>query len=208
MKMNARLQKISEGQMSNIMDAFRKIVKGEMMSIAYVSAPKLPKKNPFYMDCYKETRITCMGGVNYGNSINNALKRNGIEGQTFEVASMSGKRHIDDYIAVALKDETQFYLCLQKVRGNDAKSVYKHIDGREFTKEEIEAIKPYIQKSESAKQEGYGLFGDKQIKPFQIKVENLLWFKQGELACVNEDACGQGVIVIIEEGKECTQVRK
>ena len=198
MKKNARLQEVTENQIENIKNAFRKVVKGEMLRLAYVSAPNLPKKNPFYMDCYKECYLTCMGGVNYSNSVNNALKRNGIE-QTFTAASMVGKHHIDEFIAVANKDNTQFYLCLQKVKGNEENFTYKHIDGREFTKEELEVIKPYIEKNDSYKQEGYGLFGNKQIKPFQIKVENLLWFKQGELQCVNEEVCNGGVVVIIEQ---------
>jgi len=198
MKTNARNQQISDNQINNIINSFRKVVKGEMLCISYVSAPKLPKKNPFYGDCYKESVINCMGGVNYANSINKAFKRNGIEGQTFEVAGMVGKHHIDDFIAVADKDETQFYLCLQKVRGNNATTIYKHIDGRKFTKEEFEVIKPYVEHSSSAKQESVGLYGESQIKPFQIKAENLLFFKQGELFCVNEEA-KESVVVIIEK---------
>lgn len=161
-----------------VINAARKLVRGEFVSLVYMTEPSMRKtNNPFLNDCIKVTSIVCQAGISYGNSLENAT------GEKQEIEPMRGKHHIDWIIAQADKDENQYYICLQKVRGAKCVAKYFHKDGTMYTASEIEALQSFFyEKADSPKQQGMGLFGEMQKKPFQVKIENVISMQQGEFS--------------------------
>ena len=157
-----------------IMDAARKIVRGQFLSITYMSEPQMRKtNNPFLGDCVKVTLQVLQLGVSYKNSVENR------SGEAFVPQAMSGKHHIDEFIAQSNKDENQYYLCLQVVNFAKCESKYFHKDGTPYTATEVEAVKAFFPaKYESKTQAAVGLTGEEQVKPFQVKIENVLRLSQ------------------------------
>lgn len=160
---------------TEIIEAAHKIVKGEFVNIIYMSEPSMRKTaNPFVGDCVKVTNIVCQAGVSYGNSLENRT------GEKQEVEPMRGKHHIDWIIAQADKDPNQLYICLQRVAGAKTEAKYFHKDGTAYTSAEVEALKGFFyEKAESPKQAAMGLVGKAQVQPFQVKIENVIFIKQG-----------------------------
>lgn len=158
-----------------ISEAAHKTIKGRLVGLVYMTEPSMTKtNNPFVGDCIKVTHISCQCGVDYGNSLENRT------GERQEVEPMRGKHHIDGYIAQADKDPSQYYLCLQKVENETDKSFYFHKDGTPFTEDETALVKTFLTvKKDSPKQNGMGLYGKAQAKPFQVKLENVIKIVQG-----------------------------
>lgn len=159
----------------NIMEASRKLNRGEFVNIIYMSEPSMRKtNNPFVGDCIKVTNIVCQAGVSYSNSLENRT------GNKQEVEPMRGKHHIDWIIAQSDKDPQQYYICLQRVANAKTNSMYFHKNGDLYTTEEVVELKSFFyEKKDSPKQESIGLVGKDQVQPFQVKLENIISIKQG-----------------------------
>lgn len=165
-----------EININEVMEAAQSLVRGEFAYFEIVTIPSMRKtNNPFIGDCLKFTKIDCQCGVNYKKSLES---HSGV--QDIEVEPMSGKHHISWIIAQSNTNPNQYYLCLQKVTGAYQVEEYRHLDGTPYTDVETAYLESFLyEKKDSPKQVGLGLVGEKQRKPFQPKLENVLLMKQG-----------------------------
>lgn len=167
-RVNALGAKVNQ---SEILNAARRIVRGRFVGITYMTIPSNMRKtnNPFVGDCIKVVRQVVKEGTNYGDTVE---KRSG---ETFVPQKMSGKHHIDHFVAQADKDADQYYICFQYVECESVESRFFHIDGTPYTDAETALVKTFIpEHKESNTQAKVGLHGKDQVKVFQVKAENIL----------------------------------
>lgn len=89
--------------------------------------------------------------------------------------------YYNDFILQSISNHDQFYLSL----GSRPTTRYYTtwlVDGREATPEEIEALMPflYTHSEEDARQTQRGIPPEKQYRPWQVKLENIVEIRQGE----------------------------
>ena len=146
--------------------------------------PKMNKRgNPYFG---RVRAIKCMVNVAVGRDYENTVHRvaertEGADASNFVAAAPSGMVwETYPYILRSIKDPSQKYLRLTK-NGNTTVSTTYMVDGREATKSEEAEIKAFIPKhGESAKQAACGIAAEDQVKPFAIKVENIVSLYQGD----------------------------
>lgn len=89
--------------------------------------------------------------------------------------------YYNDFILQSISNPDQFYLSL----GSRPTTRYYTtwlVDGREATPKEIEALLPflYTHSKEDARQSARGIPPEKQYRPWQVKLENIVEIRQGE----------------------------
>ena len=136
--------------------------------------------NPFVNRVKKVTTYTnAILGVDYQNVVNNRLERNGHEAN-YQSEAPKGKKHYNAFFYVSSDGET-YYLKIGMYKNTTAKSTYI-IDGHEATKDEIEALKPFLQTHTASvtKQAEAGLDEANQYKIVAPKAQNVVSVKLGD----------------------------
>lgn len=161
---------------NNIINQVSKMNKGIFgVEILTETEPAMRKtNNPFVGRVKKLTHyVNAILGVEYQNVVNNRLTRNGNEAN-YQSEAPKGKKHYNAFFYQSLDGET-FYLKIGMYKNTACKSTYR-IDGHEATKEELEALKPFLQtKSNNVqKQQEAGLNETEQYHIVAPKASNVL----------------------------------
>ena len=146
--------------------------------------PKMNKRgNPYFGRVRAIKYMTNVAvGRDYENAVHRVAERTeGADASNFAAAAPSGMEwEVYPYILRGIKDPSQKYLRLTRNGNTTSRTTYM-VDGREATAAETEAIKAFIPKhGESAKQAACGIAAEDQVKPFAIKVENIVTIYQGD----------------------------
>lgn len=155
-------------------------------TITTLTSVKMNKRgNP-----YKDTPIlkyavrNCQFGYNYENAVNNHIERAGGE-REFKAESLPWGEWIVPNKTIGFKGNVygRFYVLPNAV----VKSAYI-IDGRVATKEEEAIIKSFeTNRVSSSRQEEKGLAERAQVKPYTLKLENILKVVWGGNEWVSEE---------------------
>ena len=108
----------------------------------------------------KESKVLAIIHANYGNSIDNALERAGIDPDEadFDVAEHSWAENVDGAPLVQHRYSGKYYLALHVQRTMQERPVYRWVDtGQELNEDELEDLQNYLPKKSSKKQEDAGL---------------------------------------------------
>lgn len=162
-----------------------------IVSIDYVSSIRMNKggrsqSNTLYgHDVVRYNRTQLQIGNIYENSVNNRSEKECGE-RTFETEEMKGFKWVRFPYILTNTNETQLYVRFYKMK-NAHKESYVVVDGHIANDDEMAVIKEYEVKSNyfSAKQAENGLT-ENQVKPFNIKVENILRLSVNGVEIVGE----------------------
>lgn len=131
--------------------------------------------NPFMGRVTKVTHyIDAILGVDYQNTVNRRLAKNGLEAN-YKSETPKGKKHFNDFFYQSLNDEDVFYLKIGIYKNTITSSTY-FVDGHEATQSELEHLKTFLQtKSNNVqKQQDAGLANEQQYHIVAPKVSNVV----------------------------------
>ena len=137
--------------------------------------------NPFVGRVTKVTHyIDGVLGVDYQNTVNRHLAKNGLEAN-YQSEAPKGKKHFNAFFYQSLNDEDVFYLKIGIYPNTITTSTY-FVDGHEATQSELEALKPFLQtKSNNVqKQADAGLTIENQYHIVAPKASNVVRIWKGK----------------------------
>lgn len=137
--------------------------------------------NPFVGRVTKVTHyIDGVLGVDYQNTVNRHLAKNGLEAN-YQSEAPKGKKHFNAFFYQSLNDEDVFYLKIGIYPNTIISSMY-FLDGQPATPAQIEQIKTFLQAKSSnvQKQADAGLTNEQQYHIVAPKTSNVVKIWKGK----------------------------
>ena len=144
--------------------------------------------NPFVGRVTKVTHyIDGVLGVDYQNTVNRHLAKNGLEAN-YQSEAPKGKKHYNAFFYQSLNDENVFYLKIGIYPNTITNSMY-FVDGQPATPAQIEQIKTFLQpKSNNVqKQADAGLATENQYHIVAPKASNVVRIWKGKQTIYQRD---------------------